>query len=53
MNFRACFRLALASAFSVVSVAALPKQQPEWHVSSLNVKITINPDSSLLVVLAG
>jgi hypothetical membrane protein len=48
MNCRTCSRLAILSALSIVS-AALPKPPPEWHVSSLNVKITINPDSSLLV----
>lgn len=48
MNFRTCSQLALVSALSLVS-AALQKPEPEWHVSSLNAKITINPDSSLLV----
>lgn len=49
MNFSACFRFAVLSAFSLVTVAGQSSTQPDWHVSSLKATITINPDSSLLV----
>jgi hypothetical protein len=49
MNLRACSRLAILLALCVATTPARTSQQPEWHVSSLNVRITINPDSSLLI----